>query len=89
MPVPPLPTAGSPPPAVPDVAAEVAALRDADLLRLGAIARMRARGLPGLDALDLLNEALLRLLAGTRSRPANVPLVALLATTMRSVAHDH
>ena len=89
MPVPPLPTPGPPPPALSDVAAEVAALRDADLLRLRAIARMRARGLPGLDALDLLNEALVRLLAGTRSRPAHVPLVALLATTMRSVAHEH
>ena len=87
--MPPLPTAGPPPPDLPDLAAEIAALGDADLLRLRAIAKMRVRGLPGLDALDLLNKALLRLLAGTRSRPAHVPLVALLATTMRSVAHDH
>ena len=87
--MPPLPTAGPPPRELSDIAAEIAALCDADLLRLLAIARMRARGLPGLDALDLLNEALVRLLAGARSRPEHVPLVALLATTMRSVAHDH
>ena len=73
----------------PDLAADVAALSDADLLRLRAIARLRARGLPGLDGMDLLNEAWLRLLDGSRSRPDDVPLVAVLAQTMRSIAHDH
>lgn len=75
-----------PPPAVVD---EIAALCDADLLRLRAIARLRARGLPGVEGLDLLNEALLRLLDGSRSRPGDVPLVAVVAQTMRSIAHDH
>lgn len=83
-----LPTGSLSPPSR-DPAAEIAALSDADLLRLRAIARMRARGLTGLDALDLLNEAILRVLSGTRARPPHVPLVVLLATTMRSVAHDH
>lgn len=72
-----------------DLAAEIAGLGDADLLRLSAIARLRARGLPGLDGMDLLNEAVLRLLDGSRSRPPDVPLVAVLAMAMRGVAHDH
>jgi DNA-directed RNA polymerase specialized sigma24 family protein len=74
---------------MPDLVAEIAALDDADLLRLRALARLRARGLPGLDGMDLLNEAMLRLLDGSRSRPLDVPLVAVLATAMRGVAHDH
>ncbi|WP_245501011.1 sigma-70 family RNA polymerase sigma factor [Lichenibacterium minor] len=77
------------PPAASDPAREVAALVDADLLRLGALARLRARGLPGLEGADLLNEAVLRLLDGSRPRPPGVPLVAVLAMTMRGVAHDH
>ncbi len=76
-------------PAPSDLAIEIADLADADLLRLGALARLRARGLPGLDGADLLNEAVLRLLDGSRSRPPGVPLVAVLAMTMRGVAHDH
>lgn len=76
-------------PASSDLAREVAALVDADLLRLGALARLRARGLPGLEGADLLNEAVLRLLDGARPRPPGVPLVAVLAMTMRGVAHDH
>jgi len=74
---------------VPDLVAEIAALGDADLLRLRALARLRARGLPGLDGMDLLNEAVLRLLDGSRSRPPHMALVVVLATGMRGVAHDH
>lgn len=76
----------SPPP---DIAAEIASLGDADLLRLRAIARLRARGLPGVEGADLLNEAVLRLLDGSRIRPDGVALVAVVAATMRSLAHDH
>lgn len=76
-------------PPVPDLVAEIAALGDADLLRLRALARLRARGLPGLDGMDLLNEAVLRLLDGSRSRPPHMALVVVLATGMRGVAHDH
>ena len=75
-----------PPPGLFD---EIAALGDADLLRLRAVARLRARGLPGVEGMDLLNEALLRLLDGSRSRPVGVTLVAVVAQTMRSIAHDH
>ena len=72
-----------------DIAHEIAALADADLLRLKAIARLRVRGLPGLDWADLLNEAILRLLNGSRRRPADVGLVVVVAMTMRSIANEH
>ncbi len=39
--------------------------------------------------MDLLNEAVLRLLDGSRSRPPHMALVVVLATGMRGVAHDH
>lgn len=71
------------------LAAEIARLGDADLVRLAALARLRARGLPGVEGADLLNEAVLRLLDGTRSRPPDVPLIAVLAMTMRSLASEH
>ena len=72
-----------------DLAREVAALADADLLRLKAIARLRVRGLPGLEWADLLQESILRLLNGSRQRPEGVALAAVLAMTMRSIADEH
>lgn len=72
-----------------DVGAALAALSDADLLRLQALARLRARGLPGVAWADLLNEAVLRALDGARRWPPGVPLVAFLAWTMRSVGDQH
>jgi RNA polymerase sigma-70 factor (ECF subfamily) len=60
-------------------------LSDADLLRLEALARLRARGLPGVVWSDLLNEAIRRALDGSRPRPPSVPLLAFLAQIMRSV----
>jgi DNA-directed RNA polymerase specialized sigma24 family protein len=59
-----------------------------DLLRLGEIARMRAIGLPSVDWEDLLNEALTRVLSGTRRWPRTVPFIAFLAQAIRSVAGD-
>lgn len=61
-------------------------LTDADLLRLEALARLRARGLPGgIVWSDLLNEAIRRALDGSRPWPPGVPLLAFLAQIMRSI----
>jgi len=67
----------------------LAALSDDDLLRLRALARLRARGLPGGVAWsDLLHEAVLRALEGTRRWPPGVPLLAFLAGIMRSLCDE-
>jgi DNA-directed RNA polymerase specialized sigma24 family protein len=61
-----------------------------DLLRLKAIARLHARGLPpdvGWD--DLLQEAFARVLTGARQPPQGVSMVAFLAGVMRSLRADH
>ena len=69
-----------------DVARALAALTQADLLRLKRLAQLRARLVPGLDWEDLLNDALLRALDGSRRWPRSVPLRAFLAGIMRSLA---
>ena len=69
-----------------DVARALAALTQADLLRLKRLAQQRARLVPGLDWEDLLNDALLRALDGSRRWPRGVPLRAFLAGIMRSLA---
>ncbi|MFB0874010.1 MULTISPECIES: hypothetical protein [unclassified Sphingobium] len=61
-------------------------LRQADLLRLAALAQTWVSGLPRRDAGDLLNEALARILSGQRPWPADVPLSAFLSQVMRSIA---
>lgn len=77
----------TPPPR--DVGAALAALSDDDLLRLRALARLRARGLPsGVAWSDLLHEAMLRALEGTRRWPPGVPLLAFLAGIMRSLCNE-
>ena len=51
---------------------------------------MATRGLPGGVAWsDLLHEAILRALSGTRPWPPGVPLVAFLAGIMRSLSNEH
>jgi RNA polymerase sigma-70 factor (ECF subfamily) len=72
-----------------DIRRALAALSEPDLLRLQAIARLRCRGLPGLDWQELLHEAVLRALDGSRPWPPRVPLVAFLAGIMRSLRSDH
>ena len=80
--------AAGPPPR--DVGVALAALSEDDLLRLRALARLRARGLPGgLVWSDLLHEAVLRALEGTRHWPPGVPLLAFLAGIMRSLCDEH
>jgi DNA-directed RNA polymerase specialized sigma24 family protein len=61
-----------------------------DLLRLKAIARVYARGLPP-EVMweDLLQEALTRVIAGSRRRPRGVPMVAFVAGVLRSLRAEH
>lgn len=61
-------------------------LRQPDLLRMAALARVWVRGLDRRDAADLLNEALARILSGERPWPADVSLPAFLSQVMRSIA---
>lgn len=76
-------------PAPRDVGTALAALPEEELLRLRAIARLRARSLPGgMSWSDLLHEAVLRALAGTRPWPPDVPLLAFLAGVMRSLCDE-
>jgi DNA-directed RNA polymerase specialized sigma24 family protein len=73
-----------------DVGAALAALSEEDLLRLRALARLRARALPdSVSWSDLLHEAVLRALAGARPWPPGVPLLAFLAGVMRSLCDEH
>ncbi|MFZ1099159.1 MAG: hypothetical protein WAN26_07110, partial [Steroidobacteraceae bacterium] len=61
-----------------------------DLLRLKTIARLHARGLPpDVGWEDLLQEALTRVLTGTRTVPEGVSTVAFLAGVMRSLRSEH
>jgi DNA-directed RNA polymerase specialized sigma24 family protein len=61
-----------------------------DLLRLKALARWHARGLPPDVAWDdLLQEAITRMLTGSRRLPEGVTMVAFLAGIMRSLRTEH
>jgi DNA-directed RNA polymerase specialized sigma24 family protein len=61
-----------------------------DFLRLKAIARLHARGLPpDVSWDDLLQEAVTRALVGSRRKPQAVPMVAFLAGIMRSLRAEH
>jgi DNA-directed RNA polymerase specialized sigma24 family protein len=65
-------------------------LNQMDLLRLKAIARVYARGLPP-EVMweDLLQEALTRVVSGSRRRPQGVPMVAFVAGILRSLRAEH
>jgi RNA polymerase sigma-70 factor (ECF subfamily) len=72
-----------------DVARAIHALSDTDLIRLKAVARLWSRGLPnGLGWADVLNEAIVRVLDGSRPWPRKVPLLAFLSGVMRSICDD-
>ena len=61
-----------------------------ELLKLKAIARLHARGLPpDVSWEDLLQEAITRTLLGSRVPPAGVPVVGFLAGVMRSLRTEH
>jgi len=63
----------------------LAALTPSDLVRLKRLAQLRACLLPGLEWDELLNEALLRALDGSRRWPAGVSLLSFIAGIMRSL----
>ncbi|MBI3512908.1 MAG: sigma-70 family RNA polymerase sigma factor [Proteobacteria bacterium] len=67
------------------VARALHALTRSELVVLKRLAQLRARTVPGLDWEELLNEALLRALDGSRVWPREVSLVAFLAGIMRSL----
>jgi RNA polymerase sigma-70 factor (ECF subfamily) len=73
-----------------DQALALKLVTEMDLLRLKAIARLHARGLPpdvGWD--DLLQEAITRVLTGARQIPEGVPVVAFIAGIKRSLRTEH
>jgi DNA-directed RNA polymerase specialized sigma24 family protein len=72
-----------------DIARAIHALSDADLVRLKALARLWARGLPaGVGWADVLHEAIARALGGSRKWPPDVPILAFLSGIMRSICED-
>jgi DNA-directed RNA polymerase specialized sigma24 family protein len=63
---------------------------ETDLLRLKAIARVHARGLPAhVSWDDLLQEAFARVMSGARKKPDGVTMVAFLSGVMRSLRTEH
>ena len=72
-----------------DIARAIHSLSDADLVRLKALARLWARGLPGgVGWADVLHEAIARALDGSRKWPPDVPVLAFLSGIMRSICDD-
>jgi RNA polymerase sigma-70 factor (ECF subfamily) len=72
-----------------DIARAIHSLSDADLVRLKALARLWARGLPGgVGWADVLHEAIARALDGSRKWPPDVPILAFLSGIMRSICDD-
>ncbi len=73
-----------------DVAAALASLSNAELLRLNALARLWTRGMPEtLSWADVLQEAIARALDGSRKWPPGLPILAFLSGVMRSICDDH
>jgi DNA-directed RNA polymerase specialized sigma24 family protein len=65
-------------------------LTEMELLKLKTIARLRARGLPpDVSWEDLLQEALTRVLVGSRVKPPEVSMVHFVAGVMRSLRSEH
>ena len=72
-----------------DIARAIHSLSDADLVRLKALARLWARGLPGgVGWADVLHEAIARALDESRKWPPDVPILAFLSGIMRSICDD-
>ncbi|MGC2774154.1 MAG: sigma-70 family RNA polymerase sigma factor [Bradyrhizobium sp.] len=73
-----------------DAASAIEALSETDLVRLKALAQVWSRGLPGgYGWSDVLHEAIVRVLDGSRVWPFGVPILAFLSGVMRSICDDH
>lgn len=73
-----------------DAASAIEALSETDLVRLKALAQLWSRGLPGgLGWADVLHEAIVRVLDGSRVWPFGVPMLAFLSGVMRSIRDDY
>ena len=71
-----------------EAAAALEKLGQADRIRLKFLARNRLYG-QNTDWEDLLQEALTRILEGTRKWPRDVPIIAFIAGVMRSMAGEY
>lgn len=73
-----------------DTALALKLVTESDLLRLKAIARVHARGLPpDVSWDDLLQEAFARVMSGSRKQPSGISMVAFLSGVMRSLRAEH
>lgn len=63
-------------------------LSSAGSARLAQLARLRCLGAVGLEWRDLLHEVFIRVLDGRRRWPRDVPFVAFMAQSMRSIASE-
>jgi RNA polymerase sigma-70 factor (ECF subfamily) len=71
-----------------ELEAAIRALSPTDMIKIRRIAELRAAGLRVMDWSDLLQEAVVRALSGSRAWPKDIPLIAFLAQTMRSIANE-
>lgn len=71
---------------IPELLSAFAALTNADLLALRKAASMLLDGTQYTEPSDLIHEALIRCLNGTRTWPTHVPFTVFLANAMRSIA---
>lgn len=73
-----------------DAASAIEALSETDMVRLKALAQSWSRGLPGgFGWADVLHEAIVRVLDGSRVWPFGVPILAFLSGVMRSICDDY
>lgn len=71
-----------------EVSAQLHALSAADFARAASLARMCAAGLPGMEARDLLQEALAQLMQGERVWRRGVHPLVTLKTAMHSISSN-
>lgn len=74
---------------VPEIKCLIQQLSEAEILKLGQIAKIYSRKTKGLiDADELLNEAIIVIASGTRKFSRQVPLLGFFAGTMKSIVFN-